>query len=98
MKSRLSKRASFMPSRGKKEGNEELGQMSGPDKKASGFLPMRGRKDYPPQSQSQGWYVDPQYDYYNGLEDKRAGFMPMRGRKSGPNSGESDSIASAADV
>jgi hypothetical protein len=69
-----------MPSRGKKEDFEDLNVNI---KKASSFMPMRGRKDY--YNQQNSWNVPNEYEI-DSLNDKRAGFMPMRGRKSGEDS------------
>jgi hypothetical protein len=75
LKSRVNKRASFMPSRGKKEDFEDLNVNV---KKASSFMPMRGRKDY--YSQQNSWNVPNEYEI-DSLNDKRAGFMPMRAER-----------------
>lgn len=76
----ISKRASFMPSRGKKEDFDE--DLNVNMKKASSFMPMRGRKDY--YTQQNEWNSPNQYGM-DSMDDneKRAGFMPMRGRKNG---------------
>lgn len=81
-----SKRAAFMPMRGKKypyEFDEQQMDFNEALKRSAGFMPMRGRKSGPAYPEMYGAHGLDMAPVWGTMQDKRAsaGFMPMRGKK-----------------